>query len=241
MKEVVGCANGQGHREAKRVPMGEPYNPKTRLMRLCFENTGRVATAVTEHPIPGAYEIGTRGHRYHNAAIAIEGGGCAAQDLDGVRDMLDNVQHHHDPCGPSFHRPGLLEVMDLNVADPELAAAGLWTTSTDLAEFAIEVQKSAQGESNRVLLRATVQEMLAPVGVGSYTVGFSISKNGEGWYFGHGGSNWGFRALLIAHRVKGYGVVVMTNASRGSTVANEIKARVERAYAWDSLDKPVLR
>ena len=48
-------------------------------------------------------------------------------------------------------------------------------------------------------------------------------------------------ALLIAHKVKGYGLVVMTNASRGSTITNEIKARVERAYGWDSLDKRVLR
>ena len=124
---------------------------------------------------------------------------------------------------------------------PEQAAAGLWTTPTDLARFAIEVQKSARGESNRVLSRTTVQEMLSPVGVGSYAAGFSITKDGEGWYFGHGGSNWGFRALLTAHKVKGYGVVVMTNGSRGGVITNEIRERVEQAYAWDSLDKSVLR
>ena len=124
---------------------------------------------------------------------------------------------------------------------PERAAAGLWTTPTDLARFVIEVQKSVRGESNRVLSRTNVQEMLSPVGVGSYAVGFSVSQEGEGWYFGHGGSNWGFRALLAAHKVKGYGVVVMTNGSRGGVIANEVKARVARAYAWDSLDKPVTR
>jgi CubicO group peptidase (beta-lactamase class C family) len=124
---------------------------------------------------------------------------------------------------------------------PELEAAGLWTTSVDLARLAIEVQKSLRGESNRVLTRESAREMMEPVGAGDFAVGFEISKIGEGWYFGHGGSNWGFRCDLMAHKIKGYGVAIMTNGDNGGIVIRELKDRIARAYDWDSIDKPIPR
>jgi CubicO group peptidase (beta-lactamase class C family) len=124
---------------------------------------------------------------------------------------------------------------------PELAAAGLWTTPTDLAKFAIEVQLSLQGRSNKVLSRAMAREMVTPVGVGPYAVGFSVSKLGEGWYFSHGGSNWGFQCDLTAHALKGYGLAVMTNSDAGGRLIEEIRSRVAAAYNWDSIEKPIPR
>jgi CubicO group peptidase (beta-lactamase class C family) len=124
---------------------------------------------------------------------------------------------------------------------PELAAAGLWTTPSDLARFAIEIQKSAIGASNRVLSRATVQEMLSPVGVGPYGLGLVIARMGEGWYFSHGGGNWGFRCILLAHKVKGYGLAIMTNADRGGQLMAELSRRIQAVYEWDSMAQPVRR
>ena len=124
---------------------------------------------------------------------------------------------------------------------PELEAAGLWTTPSDLARLAIELKKALEGKSSRVLSASTAREMVTPVGVGDYAVGFSLRKMGEGWYLGHGGSNWGFQCDLIAHVRKGYGVAIMTNADSGGAVLGEIRNRVAAAYNWDSLDKPVPR
>jgi CubicO group peptidase (beta-lactamase class C family) len=124
---------------------------------------------------------------------------------------------------------------------PELAAAGLWTTSADLAKFLIEVQLTLLGKSNRVLKSSSMLEMVTPVGVGPFAVGFTVEKQGEGWYFMHGGSNWGFQCDMIAHRAKGYGMAIMTNGDNGGALIRELRTRLERDYAWDVFDKPIPR
>ena len=124
---------------------------------------------------------------------------------------------------------------------PEQAAAGLWTTPGDLARFIIEVQRAVRGPKGAVLTQAAASAMVGPVGVGPFGVGLTIEKRGEGWYFSHGGSNWGFRGDILGHVRKGYGVAILTNGDNGSAVIGEIEARVAAAYGWDSLDKPLPR
>ena len=124
---------------------------------------------------------------------------------------------------------------------PELEAAGLWTSAVDLAKFAIEVQKSLRNESNRVLKRETMREMLEPVGVGEFAVGFEIEKKGEGWYSGHSGGNWGFRCDLRAHKIKGYGSRSWPTETTVSPSSASSEERVAKVYDWDSLDKPIPR
>lgn len=116
---------------------------------------------------------------------------------------------------------------------PELAAAGLWTTPSDLAMFAIEVQLSLQSKSNRVLSKSTAEKMVKPVGVGYYALGFATQLRGDAWYFEHSGGNWGFRCDLIAHRDKGYGAVIMTNSDSGNDVVYELRRRIAIEYQWD--------
>ncbi|HVF91252.1 MAG TPA: serine hydrolase, partial [Blastocatellia bacterium] len=114
---------------------------------------------------------------------------------------------------------------------PEMAAAGLWTTPTDLARFAIEVQLSLKGKSNRVLSKETTEKMVTPF-IGEFVgMGFFLEKHGDAIYFGHGGADEGFRAGLLMNRDKGQGVAVMVNSDNGEII-NEIFRSVAKEYEW---------
>ena len=119
---------------------------------------------------------------------------------------------------------------------PELAAAGLWTTPTDLARLAAEVQKSLRGESNRILSQEMTREMLSPMEPGGHGLGFGLSRSGEGdARFGHGGSNHGFKCQLQAFVEGGRGAAIMTNGDRGSALAQEILYAIAAEYGWEGV------
>jgi hypothetical protein len=69
---------------------------------------------------------------------------------------------------------------------------------------------------------------------------FLCAFQGEGWYFIHG-TNWGFQCDLIAHRVKGYRAVIMTNGDAGFPVIQQLRRRIQQEYEWDALDPRVPR
>ena len=114
----------------------------------------------------------------------------------------------------------------------KMAAAGLWTTPTDLAKFAIEVQLSLTGKSNKVISKETATKMITPFVGDVVGMGFFNEKHGSATYFGHGGADEGFRAQLLVNRDKGYGAVVMVN-SDNAQIINEILRGIAKEYQWD--------
>jgi len=117
---------------------------------------------------------------------------------------------------------------------PEMAAAGLWTTPSDLAGFAIEIQLSLKNRSNRVLSQELMDEMLSPFVSPTVGLGLSLQKKGNAVYFNHGGANEGFRCYLIAHKDNGYGAVIMTNSDNGGTLYTEILRSIAAEYHWEN-------
>lgn len=121
---------------------------------------------------------------------------------------------------------------------PEQAAASLWSTPTDLAKIIIELQTALRGPRGTLLDKRFATDMVTPVGVGPFGLGLRVGQRGQGWYFTHGGDNWGYKAWMIGHLRKGYGYVIMTNGDNGTALINPISDRIAEAYGWDSVKQP---
>ncbi|MDE1176343.1 MAG: serine hydrolase [Edaphobacter sp.] len=122
---------------------------------------------------------------------------------------------------------------------PEMAAAGLWTTASDLALYVMENQRSLEGKANHVLTQQMTEEMMKP-GMGSWGLGVQIGGAETDRFFTHGGVNAGFEALFVGYEKHGDGAVVMTNAQGGSRLAGQIMQAIAVEYGWPDF-KPVVR
>jgi hypothetical protein len=122
---------------------------------------------------------------------------------------------------------------------PEQAAAGLWTTPSDLLRLSAHLLDIHRGEteedgviSPEMLAQAWTAHRGDEEGFSNYGLGFGVDGQGDAFTFGHGGSNEGFKAQWTVYAERGQGVVVMTNGDRGSALAAEIVRSVSEAYGW---------
>ena len=120
---------------------------------------------------------------------------------------------------------------------PELAAAGLWTTPTDLLKLIRDVQMSICGQGG-ILKPATATEMLEEID-GGFSLGWQRRK-GKPAVFGHSGSNEpGFRSLSMGFlgqdgndALSKSGIVVMTNASTGDLLRAQCMQAISALKGW---------
>ncbi len=121
---------------------------------------------------------------------------------------------------------------------PEMAAAGLWTSASDLARFVIEVQRAAKGQG-KVLSEKTAHDMLTPQ-PGGWGLGFKIIGQGKDLAFFHDGSNAGYKATLIGHPETGDGAVILTNGDQGYQLGQDVLRSIAVAYGWRD-NRPIAR
>ena len=120
---------------------------------------------------------------------------------------------------------------------PEMAAAGLWTTASDLARVAIGVQEAFNGRSDAVISQSMAKQMLTPfMGSG---LGFGVRSLDSGVVrFGHSGRDEGFDALLWG-TTSGLAYAIMINANDNSRFMRRVGDYIERAYGWPGAPKAV--
>jgi CubicO group peptidase (beta-lactamase class C family) len=113
---------------------------------------------------------------------------------------------------------------------PEMAPAGLWTTPSDLAHFAIELQNALAGKSDKVISAATAAAMVKPV-MNNFGLGIGTGGGPAHPYFSHSGANEGFQCMLVAYN-SGDGAVIMTNSDNGGQLIQEILHTIAYEYKW---------
>lgn len=127
---------------------------------------------------------------------------------------------------------------------PESAAAGLWTTASDLAKFVVDIQKSLKDGSGQILTQKMAKDMT------TRTVETDLFESGAAWegigvflcnvdegeehdagkddYFFHPGQNTGFLSQFFAHKTEGYGIIILSNAESTEFIDGVTRIAAER-------------
>jgi hypothetical protein len=127
---------------------------------------------------------------------------------------------------------------------PQQAAAGLYTTPSDLAKVFIDIQKSYLGKG-KILSQAITKKMLTPqvnvsdggykeqMGIGPFLIQRTDNKDPKGVFFEFTGVNAVFLAYGMASVEGGNGVIVMLNSGDNQNgIGKEIRRAVAKVYNW---------
>jgi CubicO group peptidase (beta-lactamase class C family) len=158
------------------------------LQRLAMDVAGKSFDALAGELVLAPTDMGRSS--FVQPLPASEGNAASAHDIDG-----NTV-------------PGRWHVY------PELAAAGLWSTPSDLARLALAI--SASWRAGGLLKQATAEMMATPVAGGPTGLGLFVRpRDGKPPYLYHYGVNVGFRSVLVFAADASFGVALMTNGEGG--------------------------
>jgi len=116
---------------------------------------------------------------------------------------------------------------------PETAAAGLWSTPSDLARFMLAVGTVGSGP-RRLLSDSLTAAIRTPI-AGQASLGWEVEGDGPAHRINHRGANEGYRAFMVFFPATGQGAVVMTNADNGGRLIDELVRSIAEEYGWPAL------
>jgi CubicO group peptidase (beta-lactamase class C family) len=186
------------------------------------------------------------------ASHSYSGGGYlilqqALMDLDGMSFEAVMRRRVLDPLGMSTSTFAALRPVGELVASghtaagerveggchiyPESAAAGLWSTASDLARFAMAIQGAlgAREHHDTIVSPRSARWIISPNGSPTQGMAFDLSPSS----FYHAGDTEGYYAAVVASKDGHMGVVIMTNGAQGGHLINEIIQAVAKEYRWE--------
>jgi CubicO group peptidase (beta-lactamase class C family) len=118
---------------------------------------------------------------------------------------------------------------------PELAAASVWTTPSDLVRFATALQRAYRGVSDELLPTVVARAMLTrqratDVPNQFVVLGFFLEGPTDGAFFYHGGANAGYRAYLFGYADRPLSIAIMTNSEVGDRIVVALVNAIVAAY-----------
>lgn len=129
---------------------------------------------------------------------------------------------------------------------PEMAAAGLWSTASDLARFGMGITRAWRGDAGAIISQEMARQMLTPIlpthpPAGSLDtfmgLGLFLNDDRDAPRFGHSGSDAGFTAQLFGWPAANRGITLMVNADwdRGARqLIDEVIDAVATARGWQA-------
>ena len=122
---------------------------------------------------------------------------------------------------------------ETDLAWPEQAAAGLWSTAGDLARFGQALHRSYAGESDFLPRPLALEALTRQTSHRDIGLGLHLQGTGAARRFGHTGAHLGWRAEVMMWLVGGHGLAVMlNNGYTGSEFKAEIVSALVRHRGW---------
>lgn len=121
---------------------------------------------------------------------------------------------------------------------PEQSAAGLWTTPSDLARFALSIHEDLIGHRHGLISAATAQAMLTPV-LQHWGMGLQLGGSAGRPYFEHSGSTAGYGSVMVMYEDGKDGIVTMGNSDIDESLNNAIIYTLAHDLNWPDFSPPV--
>lgn len=113
---------------------------------------------------------------------------------------------------------------------PELAAAGLWSTPSELVTIGANLARDRKG-ANSLLPKHLVNQLI-PESESEAGLGFGLNNDGDGVAFVHNGHNPGFSARWINYADGRASVAILTNSDSGGQLIREVLSALGEIYGW---------